>query len=71
VGLLVRDVQRMRVVLAEYPILPALPPCPDLRLELQDLVVEPELTLKVAELKGEVRSGKWMVVLGLVVAMVF
>lgn len=37
----------------------------------EPLVVEPELTLKVAELKGEVRSGKWMVVLGLVVAMVF
>jgi len=37
----------------------------------EPLVVEPELTLKVAELKGEVRSGKWMVVLGLVVAMIF
>merc|ERR1712054_382067 len=37
----------------------------------EPLVVEPELTLKVAELKGEVRAGKWMVILGLVVAMVF
>jgi len=37
----------------------------------EPLVVEPELSLRVAELKSEVRSGKWMVILGLMVACVF
>lgn len=37
----------------------------------EPLVVEPQLSTKVNELKNEVRSGKWMVLLGLSVAMIF
>merc|ERR1711865_260035 len=37
----------------------------------EPLVVEAELSTRVAELKSEVRSGKWMVLLGLFVSMIF